>query len=90
MLVGAFLVNAIFLQSYTYRFDPPKVPVVLKDPMAWLKESVEFKGYKRFEPPKAIVYDPWEIRMKSPEFGLIIDILAILNAVLAILSFLLK
>jgi hypothetical protein len=58
--------------------------------MAWLKETVDFKGYKRYEPPQPIVYDPWEIRMKSPELGLMIDILAILNAVLAILAFLLK
>jgi F0F1-type ATP synthase assembly protein I len=58
--------------------------------MEWLKETVNLKGYKRYEPPKQVVYDPWEIRMKSPELGLVIDIFAIINAVCAIIAFIIK
>lgn len=64
--------------------------MVIRDPMEWLKETVNFKGYKRYVPPPKIIYDPWEIRMKSPELGMLIDLLAILNAVAAILAFILK
>ena len=90
MLAGTLCINLIFFQSYTYRFDPPKPVIVEKDPMDWLKESLNYKGYKRYEPPEQVVYDPWEIRMKSPELGICIDVLAISNSVLAILAFLLK
>lgn len=80
----------IFLQSYTYRFDPPKPVIEVRDPMEWLKETVNYAGYKRYVPPPKIIYDPWEIRMKSPQLGMLIDMLAILNAVAAILAFILK
>jgi hypothetical protein len=58
--------------------------------MEWLKEMSNFAGYKRYVPPPIVVYDPWEIRMKSPELGMVIDLLAISNAVAAILSFIMK
>lgn len=87
VLVASLFINLIFLQSYTYRFDPPKPEVVVRDPMEWLKEYTELKGYKRYVPPEKVIYDPWEIRMKSPELGMLIDLLAISNAVVAILTF---
>lgn len=90
MLFGTVIINLVFLQSYTYRFDPPKPIVVVRDPKEWLKETVDFAGYKRYEPPPKVIYDPWEIRMKSPELGMVIDLLAILNAVAAILAFIMR
>jgi hypothetical protein len=84
------LINIVFLQSYTYRFEPPKAVVVVKDPMEWLKEVSDYAGYKRYVPEPKVIYDPWEIRMKSPELGIIIDSLAIINAVCAILSFIMR
>lgn len=90
ILIATLTINIVFLMSYTYRFDPPKPVIVERDPMEWLKETVNMAGFKRYEPPKQIIYDPWEIRMKYPEVGFLLDVLTIFNSVVAILAFILK
>ena len=58
--------------------------------MEWLKETVNMAGFKRYEPPQQIIYDPWEIRMKYPQVGFLLDVLTIFNAVVSIIAFILK
>jgi hypothetical protein len=39
--------------------------------------------------PPEIYIDPWSIKMKTPELGMVIDLCAILNTVASILAFIL-
>lgn len=45
VLLMSALINIIFLTNYTYNFETPAVVIVQRDPMAWLKETVNYAGF---------------------------------------------
>jgi hypothetical protein len=89
VLISSIIINLVFLQSYTYRFEIPKPPPLIIDQAAWLKEIFSVKGYVNYTSPPEIYIDPWAIKMKTPSFGMVIDLCAILNTVASILAFIL-
>jgi hypothetical protein len=90
VLIMSALINIIFLTNYTYNFEKPEVVIVERDPMAWLKETVNFAGFVQYEAPVPIIIDPWQIRIKNGNLAMLINLLSILNGIFAIFAFLLN